>query len=24
VLLGRAAAPGHLPVPVVGVPRDGC
>ncbi|MGZ5418216.1 MAG: glycoside hydrolase family 3 protein [Nocardioides sp.] len=24
VLLGRAGAPGHLPVPVAGVPRDGC
>ncbi|MGZ4493423.1 MAG: glycoside hydrolase family 3 protein [Nocardioides sp.] len=24
VLLGRAKAPGHLPVPVAGVPRRGC
>jgi beta-N-acetylhexosaminidase len=24
VLLGRATAPGHLPVPVAGVARDGC
>ena len=24
VLLGRAAAPGRLPVPVPGIPRDGC
>ncbi len=24
VLLGHAHAPGHLPVPVAGVPRDGC
>ena len=24
VLLGRDEAPGHLPVPVAGVPRDGC
>jgi beta-N-acetylhexosaminidase len=24
VLLGRARAPGTLPVPVPGVPRDGC
>ena len=24
VLLGRSTAPGHLPVPVAGVPRDGC
>ena len=24
VLLGRAEAPGQLPVPVAGVPRDGC
>jgi hypothetical protein len=24
VLLGREAAPGHLPVAVRGVPRDGC
>jgi hypothetical protein len=24
VLLGEATAPGHLPVPVAGVPRTGC
>jgi beta-N-acetylhexosaminidase len=24
VLLGRSTAPGHLPVPVAGVARDGC
>ena len=24
VLLGRSSAPGHLPVPVAGVPRSGC
>jgi len=24
VLLGRAKAPGHLPVPVRGAPRAGC
>ena len=24
VLLGGATAPGHLPVPVAGVPRTGC
>ena len=24
VLLGRSTAPGHLPVPVAGLPRDGC
>jgi hypothetical protein len=24
VLLGRAPAPGQLPVPVAGVPRAGC